>query len=243
MNLDMTKFGELNRCLTIFKDLCNDVEIREGIIRQKTNDGAVVFEIDLTPLLGDLNIRFSNLKEKLDLFKVFYNQAVTIENDGENTNFVGTYSTYVFKNPDLDFMDNKFITAEDLQNATQMNRDDLMLSTSIIPTITEAIKIITQGFHVNSIKVAFDGNEASITSTTVAKDQWTSFISNIRTEQEIVCSTNLVSTPFIIDHDGDILFEMFKNSGDRVLTRLSTTISDININLYSRGQLIFEEVK
>ena len=61
--------------------------------------------------------------------------------------------------------------------------------------------------------------------------------------QEIVCSTNLVSTPFIIDHDGDILFEMFKNSGDRVLTRLSTTISDININLYSRGQLIFEEVK
>ena len=73
MNLDLTKFGELNRCLTIFKDLCNDVEIRNGFIRQKTNDGSVVFEIDLTSLLGDLNIRFSNLKEKLDLFKVFYN--------------------------------------------------------------------------------------------------------------------------------------------------------------------------
>ena len=34
---------------------------------------------------------------------------------------------------------------------------------------------------------------------------------------------------------------MFKNGDDRSLSRFSTTISDINIVMYSRAQLLFEE--
>ena len=33
MNLDLTKFGEFIRCISIFKDLCNDIDIRNGFIR------------------------------------------------------------------------------------------------------------------------------------------------------------------------------------------------------------------
>jgi len=243
MNLDLTRFNEFMRCISIFKDLCNDIDIREGVIRQKTNDGSVVFEVDLTSVLGNLNIPISNLKEKLDLFKIFMGQNVTIENDTSNFKFSDMYSSLVFKNPDLDFMDNKFISSDDLSSVIKTDREDLMLSTSIISTISERVKAITQGFHVNNVQVVFNGDEASITSTTVSKDQFANFINNIKTEQETNCSTNLVSIPFIIDHDGDILFEMFKSGEDRVLNRFSTTISDININLYSRGQMVFEEEK
>jgi hypothetical protein len=229
------------RCLAIFKDLCNDVDIREGIIRQKTNDGAVVFEIDLTSILGTLNVPISNLKEKLDLFKIFLGQNVVIENDNENFTFSDTYSSLKFKNPDLDFIDNKFVTREDLESVISTNNEDMMLSNSIISTITDRIRIVTQGFHVNNVQVSFLGEEACITSITQSKDQSANFISGIKSEQEIDCSVNLTATPFIIDHDSDILFEMFKNGEDRSLSRFSTTISDINIVMYSRAQLLFAE--
>lgn len=241
MNLDLTKFGELMRCLSIFKDLCNDVDIRSGVIRQKTNDGAVVFEVDLTSVLGELNIPISNLKEKLDLFKVFMGQDVTIDNDTENFQFSDSYSSLKFKNPDLDFMDNKFISRADLESVITTNNEDMMLSTSIISTISDRIRVITQGFHVNNVQVVFAGPEASITSITQSKDQFANFISGVQSEQEIDCVVNLTATPFIVDHDSDVLFEMFKNGDDRSLSRFSTTISDINIVMYSRGQLLFDE--
>jgi hypothetical protein len=243
MNLDLTRFSELIRCLSVFKDLCNDVDIRAGFIRQKTNDGAVVFEIDLTPVIGDLNIPISNIKEKLELFKTFLGQNVVIDNDSENYTFSDTYSSIKFKNPDLDFIDNKFITRADLESVISTNNEDMMLSASLISTITDRIRIITQGFHVNNVQVAFSGSEAAITSITQSKDQFANFISGIQSEQEINCGVNLTATPFIIDHDSDILFEMFKNGEDRSLSRLSTTISDINITMYTRAQLLFEEAE
>lgn len=243
MNLDLTKFSELIRCLSIFKDLCNDVDIREGFIRQKTNDGAVVFEVDLTSVIGELNIPISNLKEKLDLFKIFLGQNVVIDNDSENFTFSDTYSSLKFKNPDLDFIDNKFILRSDLESVISTNNEDMMLSTSLISTITDRIRVITQGFHVNNVQVAFAGEEACITSVTQSKDQFANFINGLQAEQNVNCNVNLTATPFIIDHDSDILFEMFKNGEDRSLSRFSTTISDINIVMYSRAQLLFTEVE
>jgi len=241
MNLDLTKFSEFMRCISIFKDLCNDVDIREGVIRQKTNNELVVFEVDLNSVIGNLNVPISHLKEKLDLFRIFIGQNVSIENNTTTFQFSDMYSSLTIKVPDKDFIDNKFISAEDLNNVMSTNREDLILSTPIIPIISERIKVVTMGFHVENVQVAFTGNEASLTTTTVSKDLDSSFISDIRTEQEIVCKTNLISIPFIIDHDGDILFEMFRNGEDRVLSRFSTTISDININLYTRGKLVFNE--
>jgi hypothetical protein len=243
MNLDLTRYSEFIRCLSIFKDLCNDVDIREGIIRQKANDGSVVFEVDLTQAIGNLNMRISNLKEKLDILKIFSGQNVTIENTESNFKISDSYSFWEIENPDFDFMDNKFITKEELDGVINTSNEDLLIRTSIISIITDRIRIMTQGFHVNNVQVVFNGSEASITSKTVSKDQFANFINNITTEQELVCNTNIISIPFTIDHDGDILFEMFKNDEDKVLNRFSTTISDINITLYSRGQLVFEEEK
>jgi hypothetical protein len=241
MNLDLTKFSEFIRCLSIFKDLCNDVDIREGIIRQKTNDGAVVFEIDMTSVIGQLNIPISNLREKLDLFKIFLGQSVTIENDLENFIFSDVYSTLKFKNPDLDFIDNKFITTDDLEKVISTNQEDIMISTSLISTITDRIRVITQGFHVNNVQIIFEGEEASITAATQSKDQFASFISGIKSEKIINCDVNLAAIPFIIDHDSDILFEMFQNGDDRSLSRFSTTISDISITMYGRSHLVPKE--
>lgn len=241
MNLDLSKYTDFLRCISILKDLCNDIDIREGVIRQKTNDSACIFEIDLTSLIGNINIPISHLKEKLDLFKIFLGQTVSIESLDNTFKFSDLYSSLTFKNPDLDFMDNEFITPEDLNRVISMEDEDLILSTSIIGTITDRIRTVTQGFHVNSVKVSYNNDRAAITAETQATDQFATFLSDLVSEQSIVGSSNLSVTPFIIDHDGDILFQMYMNGDDKVLNRFSTTISDITINIYSRANLLTEE--
>ena len=51
VNLDAGQFDEVLRVLFVLSNVCNDVDIREGIIRQRTNDSATVFEVDLTSIL------------------------------------------------------------------------------------------------------------------------------------------------------------------------------------------------
>ena len=73
VNLSMENYEQFLRCLSILKDVCNDADIHGGILRQRTNDSANVFEINMTPIIRTLNIPLVNLKHKLDLLKIFLN--------------------------------------------------------------------------------------------------------------------------------------------------------------------------
>jgi len=77
VNLSMENYEQFLRCLSILKDVCNDADIRDGILRQRTNDSANVFEIDMIPIINTLDIPLVNLKQKLDLLKIFLSQSST----------------------------------------------------------------------------------------------------------------------------------------------------------------------
>ena len=56
VNLSMEEYEQFLRCLSILKDICNDADIREGFIRQRTNDSTTVFEINMSSVLDELNL-------------------------------------------------------------------------------------------------------------------------------------------------------------------------------------------
>ena len=56
IEIDVEKFSTFLRCLTNLKEICNDVDIRNGVIRQRTSDLTAVFEMDLTSLIQDATI-------------------------------------------------------------------------------------------------------------------------------------------------------------------------------------------
>ena len=60
------------------------------------------------------------------------------------------------------------------------------------------------------------------------------FVSN----KELNHSANLVITPFVIDHDGDINFEMYDLGNNIVINSFSTTVGSISVNLYTRAQMV-----
>ena len=240
MVLTSDEYSEFFRIISIFSDLCNDVDIRDGIIRQRINDNISVFEIDLTPMVGILSIPISNLKQKLDLFKCFVGQEVTINNDGVSYRFSDRFSSLKFLLPHLELLDNKYITEEDLNQSMSMLPEHLLLKTSVSKVISDRIKIVSKGFNTNSLLISLGDGKASISSTTQSKEQSAKFMNDIVTEQVVDCKTNVSVTPFIIDHDNEIILQVYENENNRALNEFKTTISDININIYCRSNLLRE---
>lgn len=246
LNLNAAEFNDFLRCLTNLKEVCNDVDIRDGFIRQRSNDKTSVFEIDMTPVLPGIDIAISDIKRKLDLLKTFAGQDITLElNDGDPGNFIfaDTFSSLKFISPSLEYIDNKYMTLEELERIFVMNDDDLILEHDLTSMITERIRIITQSFNTDSIQVNFEGEEAVIKAATQAKDQFAKFVEGIATNVILEgCSALLSTIPFGIDHDSEVVFKMFKDPNQDIsLNQFVTNLGDINMKIFTRSAIVKDE--
>lgn len=246
VNLSAEEYSNLLRCLSSLRDICSDVDVREGVVRQRSDDKFSVFEIDMTPLIQDLSIPISDLKQKLDLFKIFSgsDQAVEITTDERFFSISDQYSILKFDNPDLDFMNNQFMAEEELDRVFVRNEEDVIIVTEIPEAISERIRVITSSFNVKSMQVEFNGERASVTTRTQAKDQYARVLADLTTERVMPeCFSNLVYTPFIIDHDNDIDFKMylFDEENGVCINSFKTSIADVNISVYGRSSIVEAE--
>jgi len=243
VRLNAEQFSTFVRTLSIFKDVCNDVDVRQGIVRQRTNDKFSVFQIDFNSVIPGLNLPLTDLKQKLELFKVFTNAEVEITAHDTYYTVSDQYTSIRTENPDLEFIDNKFMPVDELNNVFSTNNEDIVLTTEIPEYISQKIKPITGIFNVNSLKVLFEGDKATLSARTQSKDQYAKLMGDITTEKVLNCSTDIVSTPFIIDHDGVIKLTMHatENSDAAISSNVFTAnIADINIMIYTRSNLIPE---
>jgi len=246
VNLSAEEYANFLRCLSSLRDICTDVDVREGVVRQRSDDKFSVFEINLVPIIQDLNIPVSDLKQKLDLFKIFTgaDQEVEISTDERHFSISDQYSILKFDNPDLDFMNNQYMADDELNRVFVRNEEDVIMTTEIPEAISERIRVITSSFHVKSMQVEFEGERASVTTRTQAKDQYARVLADITTERVMPqCFSNLVFTPFIIDHDNDIDFKMylFDEENGVCINSFKTTIADVDISVYGRSSLVEAE--
>ncbi len=241
VSLNGDNFNEFLRIISLLKEPCSDIDIRNGIIRQRSNENSCIFEIDLTSLLTDISVPIIDIKQKLDLLKIFADQEVNITVDDSACVFADQYSSLSFKTPNLEFVDNKFMTEEELNAAFSLDDDSLILATEIPTTISERISVIKQGFNITTIKVDINGEQANITARTQAKDQQAQLMDEIVTEMSLNCETDLLIVPFVIDHDGDMEFKMYRVQDDVSVNKFDTSIGDMSVIVYSRSSIIQNE--
>jgi hypothetical protein len=175
-------YTDFIRCLTNLKEVCNDIEIRDGILRQRSNDRTSIFELDMTPVIPNVTMGVTDIKGKLDNLKMFSGQQVTLNiypGEGQYYSFNDAYTKYRILTPSLEYLDNKFMTAEELDRMFVMNDEDLILETDLPLMITDRIRIMTTSFHTESIQILFEGESATIKTATQAKDQFGDFMENI----------------------------------------------------------------
>lgn len=234
VNLDVEKFKTFMRILSIMKDLCNDADIQRGVIRQRINSLLCLFEIDLTSMIGDLNLPIIDIKKKLDILKIFKDNDVQISTT-DDSHLIADESTQIkFLIPYLEFVDNPFIKDEEFNSLFILDPEDLILDVQLNKTITKRIKIITENFDMNNVKISFNGNTASIISTHQSKNQEAVLIDSIPTIKELTGLTHIITTPFIIDHDGDVSLKMYETQ-EGCYSKFSTQVSDIIINSYTKS--------
>jgi hypothetical protein len=240
ITLSSSDYEDFLRCLTNLKDLCTDVDLRQGIIRQRTNDNNAIFEFDLTSLVRDTSIPISDLKHKLDLFRIFIGQEVRIESDDVYFSFSDQYTTYKIKKTLVNFLDNKFIEEAELNAIISVPDNSLILDYDLKQIITDRIKIVTQGFNTPSIQVSFDGETAKISATTQSKEESTTFVAGLITNIPIERSVSSMSiNPFTIDHDDDIKLEIHRENNNLV-NKFGTSVGQISIKMYSKSMLRVE---
>ena len=246
LNLNAGEFNDFLRCLTNLKEVCNDIDIREGFLRQRSNDKTSIFEIDMSPVLPGVSMAISDIKRKLDLLKTFAGQEVTLEIvDGSPGHFIfsDAFSSLKFIAPSLQYIDNKYMTAEELESIFNMNDDDLILEYDLTSMITERVRIITQNFSTDAIQVSFEGETASVKAATQAKDQFAVFVKDVQTNVILEdCSALLSTVPFGIDHDTDVEFKMFKDPNQDIsLNKFETTLGDITMKVLTRSAIVKDE--
>lgn len=243
--LSAEEYSDFLRCLINLKEVCNDVEIRNGFIRQRTNDKTSVFELDMTPIIPDITIAIPDIKKKLDLLKTFSGQEITLDIvDGSLGHFIfsDALSSYKLISPSLQYIDNKYIESDELEKIFVMDDDYLLLDYDLSGIITERIRVITQGFNTEAIQIKFQGEEASIIAATHAKDQFAKFVSGIPTNMILEdCSALLSTIPFGIDHDTDVSFQMYKDPNQDIsLNKFETNLGDINVKILTRSAIVGE---
>jgi len=240
--LNSEQFKKFVNCLSILKDNCNDVDIKEGVIRQHINSRYCIFELDLTSLINNLSIPIVGIKKKLDILKTFKNsEEITIDVDDTTYSFSDNYSRIKFNKLPQNMLDNEYINDDELGHMFILNPDDLILNCEINKTISARIKSISQNFDVNTFKILFNENKASIISTSQDKNQEATLLSDIEIPREMNCITNVFTTPFIIDHDDNMSFELYEVQENTCMGKIKTSISEVNVVIYTNAILVDDE--
>jgi len=242
VNFSADEFSMFTRGLSLLRDICNDVDLFEGIIRQRSNDKSCIFEINMSSFINESRLPIIQIKQKLDLFKIFSNQDVSVSINEKAYVFADQYSSIRFLSPKLDYVDNKYMTLEELEEIFVLNDDDLILETSITHDISERIKTISSSFNTSSIEILFDNELANIVCSTQAGDQKAFVLKDIVTNRKMPnVSTNLVSIPFIVDHDGTMNLKMYNIKNNILINKFNSVIGDIDFSIYSRSMFSSEE--
>ena len=66
-------------------------------------------------------------------------------------------------------------------------------------------------------------------------------MSDLITEVSILGGTDLLITPFVIDHDGDMSFKIYNTANDILVNKVETTIGNIDVVVYGKSRLIQDE--
>lgn len=245
-------YEEFFSCIANLKDVCTDIIIKDGIIRQRTDDKNSIFEMDLTDLFGEaVTFPISYIKTKFDLFKVFLGQEITIkiheDEEGEGSSWYeisDNLSRIKFDFPAVSFLQNEFVTEEELFGVIfTCQDDDLILETLIEKTITERIKTVTTNFQAHFVRMDFTGDRMSIGAVDPSKTNRVYFLENLHVEMEFdePYLANMTRIPYMINHDTSYNFKLFKQPDEMITqNKITTSIGAVPINIYCKSQLITE---
>ncbi len=141
---------------------CDDLTVKNGIIRQMSNRRSTIFEIDCSEILGENNVMLSatNMKEKLLI--PFRKQSVdmTLGIDDDGFVFHDDCSKLRFKKPVPGYISNKFMKQEELDARIDMANNAHVIGGKLEKHILDRVCAWTDTLSATQIRVDFSDDKA-----------------------------------------------------------------------------------
>jgi len=246
INLDANQYESFYSIISLLKDECNDIDIVGGKIRQKTNSHNAIFDIDMTDFLEDINLPFTIIKQKIDLLRMFLgSDNIEIDSNDEFFTFKDNFSKITFVKPNLQFIDNPYMSDEEIANLFAWDEQTVLLSTNFSLKICERMKIIASNYNITAFTMLFNGDDAKLIATTDSNDQSAVIVDSIPLEVEIQNTyCNLQITPFIVDRDSETRLTCYFETAEQnaiIINKTETSIKEVDFTIYSRTQFNSED--
>ncbi len=253
--LNRQDFIKFLRIIKLLENSCNDCDIKNGRIRQKTNDGMAIIDMDLTPLLGnDCDLSLAQLKQKIQLLCIFETEDQDVEEGNESSSqdnvkiiigdkdyiVMDDISEMTYRIPIKKYLNNTYINDSKVIKSLETSENDMLMVYTVPGFLCRRIKNICEGFNNDTLTCTMEDDTATFTISTVNKENKANIVKNIELNMVDVkkCTFNVQAFPFILDSGSEVEIEVYKISNKKqVLIKFYQRYFGINIVIYSRSVL------
>ena len=130
---------------------------------------------------------------------------------------------------------------EEFSNLFTLKEEDVVLQYVATKDLSNFMKVTAQQFNIVSFQVRFDGNVASITASTPSMEQYSELEYGIPVKKPFEGFSNIVTTPFLLDHDKGMLFKMYNVQESVCINKFTASIWRVTVDVYGRSQLLENE--
>lgn len=246
IKIEREKFNAFINCVKLVVDSnCTDCDIEDGLIRQFSNDKRSIIKLNLTQLLGGMNLSLSMASQKVSLLKTFElddtvedeGGSVAIEVDDHRIHFKDSFGHVHFSKPMKKMLDNTYVNDVTFDKKIVIDEEAKIIDVEIqnyiakrrIKSICEVVKTDVISVKMNKSKASIDIDSPDI-KTTVVKD--------IKLLKEMPKSKfDILLLPFAMEANSTIKFKAYKNSGDKLLCQFDLVYYKIPVTIYMITQL------
>lgn len=249
LTLERPAFSKFTSSLSVIQDVCIDCDIKNGLIRSKSNDRKNVIVIDLTSVIGRKNLSMSQLKMKLSLLKTFdldmgnvqgADNTIIIEATENDFLFSDCFSKLMMRKPIESYLENRYIEDNDFESIILDNckEDNLLFTQSIDNYLRNRICQICNTFRCDSVCFEFHGNYCKLSTETKSKDNISKLVQQITLYNNVdqkKCSLNNI--PFVLNVQSGLNISCYKVGETACMFKSSLVYFGIPITIYSKAKL------
>lgn len=242
------KFNNFLKILRMIENACNDVEIYNSKILQRTNDRYCIIDVDLSSIFETpCSFAISKIKNKNQLFKILEtNDAeeqetdnITIILDDKFCIFEDSISELKFTQPLVSkYLDNPYIKDEKILQSISCKEEDLLFEQTINSNLVKRIRNICDGFAMDHITCKVKNDKISFNVTTLDKQNSSDVIKNMSLNriEENKYKFDIQAFAFTLEGN-EVNIKFYKSSKSKIITYFfNQEIFDIPVRIIGRAE-------
>ena len=250
ITLTREKFNNFLRILRMIENACNDVEIVDNRILQKTNDKYCIIDVDLSSVFNQpCSFAISKIKNKNQLFKILESNddnasnndedLITIKIDDKFCIFEDNISELKFTKPITKYLDNTFISDDSVLKLIDVKDENLLFEQIINSNLVKRIRNILEGFNMDHITCKVNNDKINFNVSTLDKQNSSDVIKNMALNRDEGSKYKFAIQAFAFTIEGnEVNITMYKTSSGKIVTYFfDQEIFEIPVKIIGRAQL------